>query len=782
MATIDLSLVPDEFLFYDDRRVPGPYGERGTPPKYDRGVAGLTQNSGAYKDPGTSSSRVARGGKGRPPFRGSSSSLDGQRPWISSSAPAAREGWRAKHDLARTFTCAVPARGGTMTDSVPVNKLKEWISRQRPGLPGKGDEHSNSYALLMEGSEGCAMHLRLKGKAITCVGLLAEELGLEPVRDLPPVIRCGELRSAVQGCFQDGLPLEARLSIKTTQKLERNTCRSCEARVLGCVLEKWKEARGQPQEVDEEHLAQFRRAMRENIPTGWNRHKYPYIPNGYASERCKRSEGGNWNEEGFSRTCRAEAILSSGKARVVTMYSSHNSKVLKPLHTSLYKEMSRWGWLLVGPPTAERIAHLNGGGDYLSVDYTSATDNIKQAYVRASVDELIDRAAPPLTPEEERCLRVVSELRFDDEQDPCPSGQPMGSLMSFPILCLVNKSINDLALTDLLQGGQLSFKEWTSHRLLVNGDDLLTKEPRADSSLGERIFHHGGQVGLVSNWEKTLKSPSEAEINSTLFREGSEVKKTNVASFYMKPDTGDVLGFAQRSTRTPIGFRKVVRANAKLLSQQTRKGYRDLPYLLQRICKSDRKIRRALQQYPTGREDQSPHNFFPVDPRPEGYDLSREEEIALINERVDEVRERAIRVCSRGTEGNPKLAYIPPPKRQRALQETRSWRFVKYEKKPTREGELIPRVLARGWEAKQKRLLAEEEGWNPSFSVVGPSDLPGGRITALIDAVKAFRKAKDLRCDPTTLASRPLLNDWNWCPAPTNVDPFRAGSEWIALE
>nr|WAK77841.1 MAG: RNA-dependent RNA polymerase [Botourmiaviridae sp.] len=681
-----------------------------------------------------------------------------------------------------THLCPRPVEGeiGASSRSLKT-KLKEWRARQvRPRLR-KSVEHTNSYALLEDADDDCTQQSRLRGKAVTCVELLAVELGLEPVRDLPPRIRCAELRPAVRGCFQDSLPLEAQLSIKTTQKLERSTCRSCEARVLGSVLKKWKEARFQPQKVDDKHLASFRMAMRNNIPTGWNRRKYPFIPNGNASESFKRLEGGNWNEEDFSRTCRVEAILSSGKPRVVTMYSSHNSKVLQPLHNSLYAEIGRYGWLLVGPPTAERISFLNGGGDYLSVDYTSATDNIKQEYVRASVDELIARAAPPLTPEEERCLRVVSELRFDDDAPPCPSGQPMGSLMSFPILCLVNKTINDLALTDLLQGGQLSFKEWTSHRLLVNGDDLLTKEPRKDSNLGERIFYHGGQVGLVSNWEKTLKSDVEAEINSTLFREGVEVKKTNVASFYMKPDTGDVLGYAKEASRTSWGFRKVVRANCKLLARQEHKRYRDLPYELQRICKSDRKIRRALQSYPEMPEGQSNLNLFPVDPLPEGYSLTREEEIELIHKRVEEVRPIGIR-GSRLATGETDGPQLEPPKRKGASTITKSWRFVKYEKKPAREEKTILRVLARGWEAKQKRLLVEEEGWIPSISVIGPSDQPGGRASALVDAIRAFRRAEDLRREPLALAEVPLLSDMNWCPAPENRCPFRDGSEWIALE
>jgi hypothetical protein len=452
------------------------------------------------------------------------------------------------------------------------------------------------------------------------------------------------------------------------------------------------------------------------------------------------------------------------------------------LHTSLYREIGRKGWLLAGPPTAERISNLNGGGDYLSVDYESATDNIKRAYVATSVEVLIERAEPPLSSEEERCLRVVSELRIDGCDEVCESGQPMGSLMSFPLLCLVNKTVVDLALTDLMQGGQLSFKEWTSHRLMINGDDLLTKEPRSDSKLADRIFFHGGEVGLRSNWEKTMKSAVEAEINSTLFREGTEVKKTNVAAVYMRPDTDDVLGYARESTSTAEGFRKVVRTNAKLLALQERKNYRYLPSLLKRVCKSDRKIRKALQSYPPPSNGHGNPNFFPVDPVPRDYDLTVEEEIELIDERVEEVREKAILVASRCSEGPSGWSMLDLPKRNRVSNEVKSWRFVKYEKKPPREEETILRVLARGWERKQKERLVEEAGWIPAARVIGPSDGSGGRITAFVDAIRAFRNAKDLRRDPTMLVEA-NLGDWlNERLALGIPDPFEGGNEWIALE
>jgi hypothetical protein len=649
---------------------------------------------------------------------------------------------------------------GGWSDSTPDRKLKEWTLRQvRPRAP-KSDVHNNTYAVLEHEDESCTMAGRLWGKAKATIQHLAGELGVEPVRDLPEVIRCGQLRTAVASCFPEPseLSLEARLSIKTVQKLERSCCRSCEPSFRE-RLDRWREARFRPLDVDERHLALFKRMFKANVRRGWNRHSYPFIPNGNASLSHGRRDGGNWHAEPFSRRARAELVFSAGKPRVVTIYSSHNNRVMQPLHNSLQRENERGGWLLVGPPGAEHVKSLSGEGDYLSFDYEAATDNIKQPYVSAAVEALIECADPELSDDQKRCLRVLSELRLEEDGPVATHGQPMGSLMSFPLLCLINKTVVDLALADLLQGGQLSFKEWTSHRLLVNGDDLLTREPRrkpGSNSLAEAVFRHGGQVGLKTNWEKTLRDPIDAEINSTLFREGEPVKKVNAASLYMKPETVDVLGYALESTKTVRGFRRVVRANAKLLALQDRKEYRHLPPQYRRACKQDRKIRAALVAAPVGPREPTAANFFPVSPRPEDYALSREEEVQCINERVDKIRPYVLSffVGEDGGQSPSGCAGLLRKGRTptEVLKGARSWRSVKYEKKPRKAEESILSVLAKAWEDKQKRTLVEEESWTPPSRVIGPSDGPGGRACAFIDAIRAFRNAERLRCDPITLA------------------------------
>jgi hypothetical protein len=652
-------------------------------------------------------------------------------------------------------------KGGKRSRRYDEYKRKSTARPDRGHL--KPNVH-NTFGVLSDESLDCSMAVRLRKKARTCVEFFSKELGIKPERDLPSFIPCGQLRSAVRECFPREVGLLAELSIKTSQKLERSCCRSCEP-VFAKRLEYWWEARSRPEEIDEAHLASFGSAFRENVPKGWNRSKYPFIPNGRATQFNKRREGGNWNAEPFSETCRTELVFSSGKPRVVTMYSSYNTEVLQSLHQSLYCRLGKKGWLLVGPPTAERISDLTGGGDYLSFDYMSATDNIKMVYVKRAVEILIERADPVLSEEEIRCLRVVASLRLADGNSEAGSGQPMGSLMSFPLLCLFNKTIVDLALTDLLQEGQLSFKEWTGHRCLINGDDLLLREPRKDSLLKDRIYYNAACCGMRTNDEKTMSSPTMAEINSTLFVDGSLQKKSNAAALYMKAGTEDVLGYARESTSTVEGFRQCVRANAKFLACQKRKEYRALPLHLKIVCQKDRKIRKALGSMPAESDEDVAANFFPVCPKPEGYSLTREEEIAAIHSRVAWLRPRVLRFAEEG--GLTKFDKKP----KTVLRNARSWRSVKYEKKPCREEETILCVLARAWKDKIKDELAEEAlGMGPYLGELPPSDLPD-RASRMIDAVKAWRKAKALRCDPSTqvLADTP------------GSSGFETSSDWIAL-
>jgi hypothetical protein len=313
---------------------------------------------------------------------------------------------------------------------------------------------------------------------------------------------------------------------------------------------------------------------------------------------------------------------------------------LAPLHYSLYSYLKRFGWLLVGDPKDEDIRNLNGN-EFVSIDYSAATDNIKSAYVKKAVEILIDQA-DYISDDELRCLHVFSELSLDDCDSTFESGQPMGSVLSFPLLCLINKTVIDMAIDDLLESGSIQYSEWVSHRCLINGDDTLFREPTTNGGMRERVIHHGRSVGLIVNEEKTMVSPFLAEINSTLFSPAGKSRKVNASALWMDSDVSDVLGFAHQASDTPSTFLRFARANAHILSKQPRKEISSLPANLKRLVRRDKKLRKACTSLPD--------RILPVESGPIGmcvaptdYDLTREEENEAMSEEVERVRDSAIR-------------------------------------------------------------------------------------------------------------------------------------------
>jgi hypothetical protein len=582
------------------------------------------------------------------------------------------------HGDDRTFG---PSRLKSFCPSLEINRRLEWCSvdsRERPCVSGRAAKQSgaasrrvvssygdhplkpdnlsvgetitrcfedfkksqtldkNPWSVLPSSEGDCLMSSRLVGKA----GRIVRELALQGLKrefELPSYIRCGDLRAAVRSCFGEVTVLD-ELSLKTVQKIEKKCCTVCAPR-FDEMKDEWYESRFKPVEVDEHHLELFRDAVRNIVPRGWDTRRDPFIPNGHATLNNSRKKGGNWNKEEFSDRCAPSVVFSAGKPRIVTSYSSYNTSTLAELHYSLYNVLQRQGWLLVGDPLDRHVEGLMGG-DYVSVDYTSATDNIKNAYVSVLIDVLEERAES-MSPEEKKCLRVLGSLRFVGDEREATRGQPMGSVMSFPMLCIVNKAVFDLSMNDLIRGKKITFPEWTRHKCLINGDDLLTREPRKDSDIRGLIAYNGGKIGLVLNQSKTLKSEDIAEINSTFFRNARLERKFNAASLYMGAHTADVLGFARASTRDNASFRRVVRANVHALARQADKHLDTLPGSLKGVCRRDRKIRSAIVSLPT-KARVTEKGIIMMVPEPENYRLSRDDRLRAMREEVECVRERWI--------------------------------------------------------------------------------------------------------------------------------------------
>jgi len=605
----------------------------------------------------------------------------------------------------------------------------------------------------------CARSKELRRKARAIVKLLRADQRLKAVHPLPHDFVCGTLRSKIRSMYAQELTVAQELSIKTSMKVEVQPCDYCEDLQKSWV-DDWQKGRRQPKETNPVSLEKFKRAFACNVPDGWDRGKerVPYVPNGHATKSYRRSDGGNWQEEEFSDTCRVELVYSSGKPRIVTLYSARNVEVLTPLHKSLYSHLKRKGWLLVGSPTRERLEHLESGcagSTWLSFDYSAATDNIKLEYVRAMIDVLKQKSVG-LTEDEVKCLDVLGSLGLPSTADEETfSGQPMGSPMSFPLLCLINKTVVDLALVDLLETGKISLKEWAGHRLLVNGDDLLTKDT-SSGGLVAAVTRAGSETGLVVNQEKTMQSPEYGEINSTVFKNCILQKKTNVSALWMGQDVADVAGFALEATTTGRGLKMVLLANASRLARQKIKTVQRLPRMACEVILSSSLLKKAVCAYPA-RNAPELTNLFPIVPLPDGYNLSREEEAAVLTREVSRARaegrwrdlnaeKKRLTFVRKGINALP----------GEELPGRKIWKLLQPKNKPTRE--TVLQCFAREWESKRKEaLLADDTYDDPSLIV---SDLSGiGRITDAIKAWKESRKLAGVSCTKASVLMSTLLCD-----------------------
>nr|WAK77945.1 MAG: RNA-dependent RNA polymerase [Plasmopara viticola lesion associated ourmia-like virus 87] len=611
-----------------------------------------------------------------------------------------------------------------------VDKVEELVSEMAHGVAR--DDEANPYTVLCdEVEDGCSESRRLYKRCKKLVefyeGMGVPRSGKEP----PQHIICGQLRAAVRQCFSDELSIIWELSFKTIQKIEKSCCKVC-LPLFEEKLSQWKEARFHPVAVDREHLERFRIAMRANVEKGWDRRRAPFIPNGHATRRYTRKEGGNWNREEFDSECRTELVFSSGKPRVVTLYSAENTRRLAPLHYSLYDMLKKRGWLLVGDPTDKHVQSLEGAS-LLSFDYSSATDNIKSAYVRVAV-EVLEEMADHITDEEHQALQVLANLRLDGRET--FTGQPMGSVMSFPLLCIINKTVVDMALTAMLIRKEISFKEWSGHRLLVNGDDLLTREVRKTTNLRGEIVTQGCQVGLIVNKEKTLVSHQFGEINSTLFEYGCRQRKFNAASMWMDAGVEDVLGFAAQASPDGKTFRKIVRRNARTLAKQADKHLSEIPYPLVSICRKDKVIRKAITSLPDCVRP-TEQGVISMAPRPENYSLSRDEEHNAMREEIERVRDAGI---EKGSERKPK--YKPT-----VIPNARSLNSVR-KRRPRMDAELIPLCYVRCFinKIKHEGVLREVA---PLDLTLPPGD--GSQVNVILDNIRAFKNTRNSSASPGTM-------------------------------
>jgi hypothetical protein len=214
------------------------------------------------------------------------------------------------------------------------------------------------------------------------------------------------------------------------------------------------------------------------------------------------------------------ALAEPLKIRVITKGPPYTYTVLKALQKKMHSTLKRIKqFQLLGQPDDADIlvdclgARLPEGKTYISADYKGATDNLKSWASECAVEEISD------------CLKLSNVERglfkasltghfFEDPKTGNLSkqtkGQLMGSIVSFPILCVLNAAVCRWAM-ELAEDRTIPIRDTN---MAINGDDVVMK---SDSKAYNYWKVVAGFIGLEESIGKTYVSKRFFNINSRTY-------------------------------------------------------------------------------------------------------------------------------------------------------------------------------------------------------------------------------------------------------------------------
>jgi len=215
-----------------------------------------------------------------------------------------------------------------------------------------------------------------------------------------------------------------------------------------------------------------------------------------------------------------QGILEPMKVRVISKGPAVEYYAAKPIQKALHSTLRKMDcYRLIGRPLCptdilDLKEKVEGLVEWFSVDYSAATDNLSWKYSGRILKYLIQDMNEH---EQKLCLDVLGphELHYPDLKGKYSyrgvmnRGQLMGSILSFPILCIANTGLY-LRVTRDYQ------KTWTSQErlraVLTNGDDQLYCAPPA---LWSEHIRLGKAVGLDMSVGKAYHHSRYTNVNST---------------------------------------------------------------------------------------------------------------------------------------------------------------------------------------------------------------------------------------------------------------------------
>nr|UJQ92920.1 MAG: putative RNA-dependent RNA polymerase [Narnaviridae sp.] len=219
--------------------------------------------------------------------------------------------------------------------------------------------------------------------------------------------------------------------------------------------------------------------------------------------------------------CEAHAIPEPLKVRMITKNEPH-TWILKPVQMALWKTLQKYKvFSLTGGPEIDLRRLFWRGREWLvSGDYESATDNMHSDIMETAVD-VLSRYLPEKYREWFRWEGGKHEIFYPKPSGLDPviqsRGQLMGSLLSFPILCLANfttyarslkLSQQNLSLKEILEDSEIN--------CYINGDDILFTCNGKKDPLYQLWKKNAHSIGLKLSVGKCYVSKEFGLINSQM--------------------------------------------------------------------------------------------------------------------------------------------------------------------------------------------------------------------------------------------------------------------------
>jgi len=209
------------------------------------------------------------------------------------------------------------------------------------------------------------------------------------------------------------------------------------------------------------------------------------------------------------------------KTRVITKGPPFIQTVMRALWKKMHSILRvHPAFRLIGEPISEayisqRLGRCKKDEYYLSGDYEGATDNLKSWVSEEIADAISDELK--LYPVERRIFKT-SLIKHILRGQPQTAGQLMGSITSFPVLCLANAALSRWAM-ELGLKKRLSLAEAP---IAINGDDIACRTTREGYEFWRTITQ---SAGLIESIGKTYLSKDFVEMNSAEYLPREEEPK-----------------------------------------------------------------------------------------------------------------------------------------------------------------------------------------------------------------------------------------------------------------